>query len=89
MITKLTISSQGIKTRRKHESILFKIILSGIQDLNLQPHGPHPCALANCANPRYFFYKVQRISASQLRQSPLDCLDSTKLLTINVVDKDI
>lgn len=35
---------------------------SGIQDSNLQPHGPKPCTLANCANPRkkinpknYFF----------------------------------
>ena len=25
---------------------------SGIMDSNHQPHGPHPCALANCANPR-------------------------------------
>ena len=28
--------------------------LSGIQDSNLQPHAPHACALANCANPRSF-----------------------------------
>ena|GEM_PF-1926612 len=28
--------------------------LSGIQDSNLQPHAPHACALANCANPRAF-----------------------------------
>ena len=27
---------------------------SGIQDSNLQPHGPKPCTLANCANPRFF-----------------------------------
>ncbi len=33
---------------------LFKVVdvLSGIQDSNLQPHAPHACALANCANPR-------------------------------------
>lgn len=33
---------------------LFEFVdnLSGIQDSNLQPHAPHACALANCANPR-------------------------------------
>ena len=28
-------------------------LLSGILDSNQQPHAPHTCALANCANPRF------------------------------------
>ena len=37
---------------------------SGILDSNQQPHGPKPCALANCANPRLLSMFVLGIQTS-------------------------
>ncbi len=33
--------------------------VSGREDLNLRPHGPEPCALPDCATPRYLRYYTE------------------------------
>ena len=47
----LALAADGSAARATSKN--FKITeLSGILDSNQQPHAPHACALANCANPR-------------------------------------
>ncbi len=45
------LAANGGAARSSSKNYNF-LLLSGIQDSNLQPHGPKPCTLANCANPR-------------------------------------
>lgn len=43
---------------------------SGIQDSNLQPHAPHACALASCANPRGYLSGVSYFILNHLNFLP-------------------
>ncbi len=67
--------------RKKQSKRNFAPFWSGLRDLNPRPHGPKPCALPNCAKPRFFavsiiarIHHLRKVNISSFFVIFLNCL---------------